>query len=1198
MNNLKKTIEELLSGKFRYEQPPLLFSQDKIEVTLKAGDVYKGELYFGTEDNQRIRGYITSSNRRVVPGTEKFSGTTVRLQYGVDGIGMRPGERHEGWICFTTNIGEYKLPFVIRTEKAELKSVAGEVPDMDAFVKIAKEDFKEAYRIFTDHRFELLLKNADKKEKALYKGLSRQPVTYQNVEEFLVGTGRKEPVKIELKADHNSYYDISESVRESFAVQKNGWGHLRLDVEAKGDFLEVSRHVVTDEDFIGSYYQVEYVINKECLKKGRQFGEIIVKSPYQQLTYQITASMEPRVQLKTEVHVKQRKLELMRDLLDHFCGRMDTKTWIGSSRFHLNQLREEGCEYPEYQMYEAYVLHMEGNEEEAKEILQRFKNQNFAREDLELSGAYLYLCFLTGLYKDKEQGARRMRNFFLQREDSFLLFKLWLEMNPEDKGSTSRIVFMMEELFEKGCRSPFLYLEAWNYISKDTSLLHRMSSFWAQVFLFAGQKGLLTEELVMRFAYLTGYEREFSRSMYRALALGYDAFESDDTLEAICRYIMLGDPRRREYFRWFSLAVEKGVRLTRLYEYYVETMDTSYQRELPKPLLMYFTYNNNSLGDDKKAFIYASIIGNKGRQPQTYADYRDYMKIFAMRKAKEGRMNENYAVLYQEFLSEPKTESQAKLIAQKMFTNRLYCDDRKIRYVIVRHEQLRKEEIYPCIQGVAYPRIYTEDAVILFQDEKQRRYAATVDYNVKKLFDERELIEKVLAYNVEEPGLVLYCSENTEPDHTNLKAFRRIPDAEEFSDEYQRSIREKLLSYCAQHMGEENLDEYLSQMDYKAYAAVDRTSLLEVLIARGLYPQAMAVVSEYGYEGIRVESLLRLTSRMLTRCEMKEDDELIALASDVYRHGKYDEVILKYLMEYRYGPIDEMMSVWKSAQGFDMDTYELEEKLLGLLMFTSDYRKDGDKILEDYVRHSGKERIRGAYLTQVAYGIFVKEYPTSTFIRSQLDHAYKENWPVDFVCSLALLEAYSKEKNLEEEQMQNAKEILQKCIKKDMYFAFFKKLPVSLLSPYQLDDKTFVEYHADPDAKVTLYYALDAGLGNQVKYQTEPLRNLYEGIYAKAFTLFYGETLRYYFKSEIGDQVKQTQERVITMSKVEGAPVSKYHMINQMLSARRLDKNKEVLSQMKKYLRQEQYVQSMFVIEKETQEQETLKPGGTDERNS
>ena len=152
--------------------------------------------------------------------------------------------------------------------------------------------------------------------------------------------------------------------------------------------------------------------------------------------------------------------------------------------------------------------------------------------------------------------------------------------------------------------------------------------------------------------------------------------------------------------------------------------------------------------------------------------------------------------------------------------------------------------------------------------------------------------------------------------------------------------------YYAEHICEEDMDSYLKQMDYRKFAEVDRTGLLEVLVGRGLYRQAMSVVSEYGYEGISIESQLKLTSRMLTRCEMEEDDELLALASDVYRHGKYDEVILKYLMDYRFGPIDELMAVWKSAQGFEMDTYELEEKLLGLLMFTADFRKEGEKILD------------------------------------------------------------------------------------------------------------------------------------------------------------------------------------------------------------------------------------------------------------
>ena len=66
-----------------------------------------------------------------------------------------------------------------------------------------------------------------------------------------------------------------------------------------------------------------------------------MKSPYQQLTYQITASMESKVQLKTEIHVKRHKLELLRDLAEYSCKRMDSKTWIGSSRFVLNQLRKK-----------------------------------------------------------------------------------------------------------------------------------------------------------------------------------------------------------------------------------------------------------------------------------------------------------------------------------------------------------------------------------------------------------------------------------------------------------------------------------------------------------------------------------------------------------------------------------------------------------------------------------------------------------------------------------------------------------------------------------------------------------------------------------------------------------------------------------------------------------------------------------------
>ena len=1180
---MKKKIEQLLSGKFNYENPQLLFSKEKLFITLKAGETKSGELYLGTEDNERIRGYVTSSDRRLVPGNTKFSGTTICLPYGADGIGMEPGEKCSGWLCFTTNIGEYKIPFVIEAEKEQMTSSAGEVKNMAAFLEIAQNNFREAYHLFTDPCFPMVMEDCTKEQKALYAGLSSHPVTYQHLEEFLIGMKAKEPISISLKNTDAEFYEMKESIQESFGIQKSGWGHLRLEIETKGSFLEVNKRVITDEDFIGSSYHIRYLIRAEKLGMGNQFGEIVVRSPYQELVYRVTASKGPKVQVSVRVGEKRHRLSMVKDYMDYRNGVLDFKTWAGSSHFELNQLAEMGADYPEYQMYEAYICLLEGNKEAAENILKNYQDKAFSREELELAGVYLYLCTLTGLYRDKAQALSKIQNFYMQKSDSFLLFWILLKMDGSYKNSPSKAVFMMEEQFERGCTSPVLYMEAWQSICKDMTLLHRLSKFWIQVFLYAGRRGLLTEELVMRLAYLTGYEKNFNRSLYRALVMGYEQFPSDDILESICKYIMKGNPRKPEYFRWFSLAVDQGLRLTRLYEYYVETMDISYQRELPKPLLMYFTYNDNTLGDGRKAYVYASIIGHKEQEPQTYENYKESMEAFAKAKVAEKRMDENYAAIYQEFLSDPKTKDEARILAKRLFTYRLYCDDKKIRQVIVRHGQMAEEEVYPCVQGVAYPRIYTEDAVILFQDDKQRRYTSTVACNLSKLMDERELLPKILEFGVDEPGVMLHCCETTELNSENLGLFQKFTESKAFAEDYRRAMRQKILDYYAVHMQKEDLEHYLKRINYQEYALVDKKTLLEVLIARRMFPQAIGLVEEFGHEGVDLTSLLKLTSRMILRCDMAEDDELLALASMVYRQGKYDEVLLHYLIRYRFGPLDEMISIWKSAKGFDMDTYDLEEKILSLLMFVGDYRKEGEAVLESYVKQAGKERIIGAYLTQVSYGIFVKEYPMSRFIRKRLEYAFENNWPVNRVCKFALLKELSKEKVTKGRYLEMEKALLEECTKDGMAFAFFRKLPPQLLSPYQLDDKTYVECHAHPDARVTLYYALDTGLGLEAEYKSEPLRNIYEGIFTKTFTLFYGETLRYYFRIDKDGKSKKTSERVITMIKVEGAPMSKYQLLNQILSARRLDKDQEVAAKLKQYLRQEQYVKEMFTIEKENE---------------
>ena len=1182
---MKKKIEQILNGKFEYEQPELLFSKDRLEITLEAGSTAQGELYFGTENNDRIQGYVTSSNRRFVPGSSRFSGTTVRMPYGIDGSGMQPGEVCSGWLCVTSSTGEYKVPFRIQAVKEEMRSFGSEVRDLEALTEIAHKDFREAYRIFTDKNFATVIAETDPKQKALYAGLAKQPVTWQNLEEFLVATKQKEAVSISLKTTETEFYNVKETIQESFEIQRSGWGHLRLDIESKGGFLEPERKIVTDEEFIGSCLKLNYVIHADQLKSGNQIGEIVVRSPYQELRYQVTASKSPQIRIDIHREEKKHKAELIHDYIEYRIGHTDRETWLSRAERVLDQLKVSGCEYPEYHFYQGYIAHIKGDDQTAAALLKQYQLREFTREELEQAGVYLYLCTACGLYRDKGQAVWRLQNFFRQKEDSFTLLWLLLQLDSTYRTTPSKVLFMLEELYEKGCFSPLLYVEAWKLISEDVSLLHRLSPFWMQVFCFAGKHGLLTEELVMRLAYLSGYEKKFYGSLYQALAAGYEKFPSDDVLEAICKYIMKGEPRKQKYFRWFSLAVDQGLRITRLYEYYVETMDISYRRQLPKSLLMYFAYNDNSLGDARKAYVYASVISAKDTDPHTYENYKESMERFAYRKLCDGQLDENYAILYQEFLFDPLSREEGERLAPKLFTHRLYCDDDKVRQVVVRHEQLQEEEIYPCSQGVAYIRIYTNDAAILFQDDKQRRYAATIPYNLKKLTDEESVTSELLKLGVEEPGLLLHYCEKAEMNRENLAYFQRLAELSSCTETYRRSIRKKILEFYAQNVHGQDLDKYLDKylerMDYRQYALVDRTTLLEVLISRRLFRQAMGLVEEFGYEGLELTSLLKLTSRMILKSNMAEDEELLALASEVYRNGKYDEVILYYLMKYRFGPMDELLSIWKSARGFEMETYDLEERILSLLIFTSDYRKEGEAVLESYVSQSGKERIIGAYLTQVAYGVFVKEYTMSAFVRGRLEYAYLNKWPVNRICRLALLKEISREQDPKPEYIGIQQGILKECAKEHLMFGFFRRMSPELLSPYQLDDKTFVECHAAPGAKVTLFYSLDTGIGNDKEYKCEPLKEMYQGIFVRAFTLFYGETLRYYFKIDDGKKVQKTVERVLTMKKIEGTPGSRYQVLNQILSARKLGKKHEAEKELKRFMRQEQYVQNMFTIKKE-----------------
>ncbi len=1176
---MKRRMEQLINGRFEYEVPGLVFSQKEISLETKAGENCRGEFIIGSEDNRRIKGMVMSSDRRVVLGREKFSGNAVTIPYVADVKGLAAGDVIKAQITVNSSLGEYQIPVRVQVTAEEIRTSRGTVRTLDEFVRLAAEDYREAFRLYTSDAFSQILYGPDSRFDSLYRGMSRNPVTYQHMEEFLIGTGKKEPVHIHLDRDRKDMPRVESTLKDSLEIIRDGGGYIRIDVEVQGDFLEVEKRVLTSEDFIGSVCSLEFLVQKSRLGKGKKCGRILLKTVYETVSFEVTASRGSEYELNTWKLEQKAKARMALLYEAYLLEQITREQWCGQTMEELQALKDAGCFFMPHQLYEAFVWYCCENTAKCIAGLWPLRETKFEPEQMEEEGVYLALSSLAGILPPDQQeaGADRVGTLYRMKPNSRILLKCLFAVDGEYKNSPAKRLYMMEELFSLGCTSPFLYLDACREMEKDENQLKKLSPFMVQALGFAAKHGLLTEGLTLRIGHLSEYVKNFSGAVYRLLVSCYEQFPRKDLVDDICKYIMKGQPGKREYFRWYALAVENDIRITRLYEYYIETMPEGYQQVLPQVIRMYFVYNN-TLSSRKRAMVYANVIRNRNQDKGTYHSYRKAMEEFAAESLKKGKISEDYAVIYQDCIGKLPDAQTGEAMARVMFTHRLYCDDRKIRKVIVCHRELAGEEEYPCVDGAAYINLYAPDARILFEDDKRRRYASTVDYNLQKLMDEDAYVPQCMALDVIHPGFLLHVCQGDQPVSVRtLSCCQRIVEMKEFREEYRHRICRKILEYYADHAGDDTLDGYLRQIDAMAFAKVDKVLLTELLIDRGMYETAFSIICQYGYEGIRTDRLVKLASRMVLRTEFVENEELVYLCFHVFEQGKYDDVILSYLSDNLLGPVEEMAVLWERMKGFQLDTYALEEEILLLAMFGRVWLPQGHRILRSYVQQKGKQQVILAYLSYQAYDYFLGGRETDSFIFECIQICCVRDWEMDIICRLALLKYYSGLSEWTQEQEKLIGELLAACSEMGLRFAFFGRLPEIFTKAYQLDDKLFVEEKLPAKARVTIHYRI-SGHGREGQWKSEPMRNMFQGIFVKEFLLFYGEKVRYRLTVEEGDSSRDTEEKWLSMEEYSRDGGSKYQLLNQMLAGWTLSQNAMLEDGVKKYLTRERLAETMFPL--------------------
>ena len=1175
---MKRRMEQLVNGRFEYEVPPLVVTEQEVTLTLDEGKNYRGELHAGAADGRRIKGLAVSDHPRIVLAQDRFAGSACTIIYGIDTEGLHDGDRIRGTIVLSTNLEEKIIPVTVKIEQRQIRSSRGYIRTLDDFAHLASRDFREAFSVFTKDDFAMMMQRENDALRSLYQGLSRNPVTYQHLEEFLVTAGKKEPIELTLGETKKKFWKLERSTKDTIYIYKNTWGYVRMEIEVEGDFLEVDKRTVTSENFVGSVYGLEYIIRREKLAGGRRFGRIIIRSVYQTLVFEVEASAAGASVRRKNSELMRHQAALVKEYLELETHQMDYRSWYDSAWDHVRAMQAAGDNSTMLVFCQIFLY--DANEENAlaMELLWGMQNGKYPLDTAQEQALFLYYQKKLNLIAPEHRSiVARLAGLYRQEPENLILLLLLMREDDSYRVSLAKQLFSMEQIYQTGCTSPFLYLEAFKVLLRQEGQLRKLSGFMIQVLRFAQRYGIMTEGILKRAAYLSGHLKTFDVGVYEFLSRGYDQYPSDEVLEAICQLIMKGQPGKPEYFRWYSLAVEHELHITRLYEYYIETMGEDFDGMLPQVIRVYFTYNN-ALSGQKKAFVYANVIKNRDKDRTTWQSYKKAMEEFARIEVQKGKINEDYARIYREFVPMPKDNVSARALAGVLFTHRIYCENRRIRRVIVCHPALKHEMVYTVSDRTAYIRVYGGESRIFLEDEKKRRFATTIPYEDQPLLEDEVLAHACGAFDVDNPGLLLYLCGEQEADvdlcEQKLGWYLQAERSPSFTGKYRRMIRRKLLDYYWEHLGEPAVEQALQELRDEDYVPVNKASVIELLTADGKYDRAFALVEKYGYEELSDSCVLRLTSHMIMNREFQEEEGLVLLADDIFRRGLYDEVVLRYLEQYYRGSVDRMCALWEKVKGFQLDTYHLDERILTMVMFVRAWPEDGCRILESYIAQTGRELVMMAYLTYLSIGYFMEKRPVDDKIFACIESIFRRGWEMDEICALALAKYYSGLERLTEEQTEDVRRLLHRFNQEGLRFAFYRNFPQELTQMYQVDDRVFVEEKYPADSKVTIYYRLSG----MEEWKCEPMRNMYQGIYVKEFLLFYGEKLEYRLVCERKGKKTESELKTIYMTQSQSDGRSRYQMLNRILAAKTIGNREETEKALRQYLEKDALVKACFSL--------------------
>lgn len=1180
---MRARIGQIAAGRFNGTKPILAFSEETIDLSVIEGRSEAGSFVIESTNQIKICGIVYSTNPRMECLNPHFEGEKVRIRYQFNSKGLTEGDACEGKFVIVCNQIEYSLSFCARITRLYAEASTGAVKSLDDFTRLAASNWDEAYHLFYNRNFLNTIPYGNVYERLTYEGFACARPSGQNMEEFLIGVNKKQPVSISVDKSEEIFMASKEPQSGCFTITKDNWGYTEIRLRTDCEFIKLSKPVLTLDDFIGKTYLYEYIIDASAMHAGRNFGRIYIDGVYQSFTIDITAGVKDDDGSISDIAVTKDIKECMVGIMELYTSfrlkRIVTGVWANETISILNHLHALVPDEHMYELMKAQAFIINRQRQEAKWILDDFKHSNPDKK-APIWGYYLYL--MTLLEREPsyiDNMTHEVELIFYENPDSVLLFWVLLFLRDQYFDDSAGKLKDIKYWVLRGCSSPYLYIEAYYLISQDPYLIKELSVFELRILSWAVKEKALTKELAGAIFEAVDLAGGFDNRVYELLTAAYEICPEAEYVGIICSYLIKGHKNDTCFHKWFELGIENKLRLTGLYESYLLTMDDRQISPVPKIIQMYFSFDNK-LPYRKLAVLYNNIIAAKETEPEVYHKYRKAMGRFAIDQAQLRHIDDNLAVLYEDMLELGFiNEELSAAFSDIIYTHKLIVFDKRIVRAIIYQNEMKEPQIVPVTDQCAYFELFSNDYVILFEDSRGYRYVKSISYRLQRLMDAEKYLDRCISLSPDRPQYIVshfkHVRDYSDFTKDDLKLFKPVFYSESFSDSYKAVMGYRILKYCQLHDYEDYVRPFLQSINFDTLQKDARKYLIDMLVSNRLYEKAYDMAMEYGIDMLAAASKVVLCENAL-KVQHVDDDFMVQLAISAFKTGKYSDLVLKYLCENYTGPTDELINLWHAADKFSISSMKLDERILEQGIYTQIEPEKISDIFMEYYKRAGNEKLILAYISLVAHGYLHSGGCKADFIFDIIEKRFIGNRTLNDACQLALLKHFAEKTDITQAELEIEDTLLKYYIYNNMYFDFFARLDYRLLEKYFLYDKAFLQYESTPGTHVVLHYSRDE---DGEEFNSEDMVEMYDGIYVKTFVIFFGELIRYYITEEHDNSIEVKESNRLTCNNIPGDnDHSRYNLINEMIISDTLSDETTLKSNIDEYKRLDAATKQLFKL--------------------